>query len=181
MVFLNNCYISEILLSTVHAQFIMCFINDLFYLLDRKRKENMVQTAEQSSALVTHHWDADLGAVIFELSDVKRVSVDAYIDGNLEVLRTWDKTKTLYTIQDISNKAVSLTPYLKGRLGEITTHINSNQIHVCTAIVMGNDFTGQVMRVFGRLFTINARYLKQVYFTDMASARNWIASQQKKD
>lgn len=141
----------------------------------------MIQTPEQAIDSVTHHWDTDLGAVLFEMSDTTRSSVDAYIESNLEILRTWDNTKTLYTIQDISNEAVALTPYLKARLGEVTAYINSNKIQVCTAIVMGNDFTGQVMRIFGRLFTLNARYLKQVYFTDMPAARSWIAFQQNKN
>lgn len=139
--------------------------------------KSMSPRLEKLSGTVTQKWDTELGAILFEMLDTNRESVDAYIDGNLEVLRTWDKSKTLYTIQDISNKAVSLTPYLKGRLNEVTAYIKDNQIQVCTAIVMGNDFTGQVMRIFGRLFTINAKYLKQVYFVDMASARNWISSQ----
>ena len=138
----------------------------------------MSSQAEKLADTVTRIWDNDLNAVIFEMADANRVSVDAYIEGNLEILRKHDKTKTLYTIQDISNPAVTLTPYLRKRLDEITTYVKTHQIQVCTAIVMGDSFTGRVMRVFGHLFTINARYLKQVYFTDVAAARNWLAAQQ---
>lgn len=138
----------------------------------------MSQTLEQLAPNVTRRRDNALHTVLFEMKDTSRDSVDAYIEGNLEILRNQDKTQTLYTIQDISNPAVTLTPYLKERLNEVTAYIKNNKIQVCTAIVMADNFTGRVMRIFGRLFTINARYLTQVYFTDMSSARNWIASQQ---
>lgn len=57
--------------------------------------------------------------------------------------------------------------------------MHSNQINSCTAIVMENNFTGHVMRAFGRLFTINARHLTQVYFTQMSQAQEWIQKQQE--
>lgn len=132
---------------------------------------------EQLEVGVTKHWNKDRTVVTFTMSDVSRKAVDAYISGNLEVLGNWDKTKTLFTIQDISNPNISLTPYLKSRLDEITNFIKTNEVNVCTAIVMENNFTGQVMRAFGRLFTVNARYLNQVYFTDLTQATGWISKQ----
>lgn len=138
----------------------------------------MLNQQEQLAKTVSRHWSEDQSTVIFTMSDSSRESVTAYIDGNLDVLKNWDKSKILYTIQDISGPAVMLTPYLKDRLNEVTDHIKSNRLYVRTAIVMENNFTGQVMRAFGRLFTINARYLRQAYFTDMAQAQEWIRKQQ---
>jgi len=140
----------------------------------------MLQTVEKLSDTVTRREDTDLSVVIFEILDSNRSSVDVYIDSNLETLRNWDKTKPLYLIQDISNKAVALTPYLKERLNEIMAYIKDNQMQVRTALVIPNDFNGRVAQMFGRLFTANGHYMKQSYFTDIASARNWIISQQKK-
>lgn len=138
----------------------------------------MTIMVEELGNNVTQRWSDDKSTVIFTMSDSNRSSVDAYIIGNLEVLSNWDKSNTLYTIQDIANPNVTLTPYLKARLSEITDYVKSNQITVKSAIVMENNFTGQVMRAFGRLFTINARYLKQVYFTDMSKALEWVQNQQ---
>jgi hypothetical protein len=141
----------------------------------------MSVTLEDLGSNVTQHWNNNKTIVTFKMSDSKRSSVDAYIEGNLDVLKTWDKSKPLYTIQDIANPAVTLTPYLKQRLNEITDYVKSNQITVRSAIVMENNFTGQVMRAFGRLFTINARYLKQLYFTDMSKAQEWIKQQENQN
>lgn len=139
----------------------------------------MQQTIEKLSENVIRRWDTELGAVVFEVSNSDRDSIDVYIESNLETLKEWDKSKPLYMIQDVSNEAVSLTPYLQGRLKEVMVYIKDNQMQVCTALVLTNNLSGQMSRVFGRLFTTNVRHVKQSYFTDMASARNWIASQHK--
>jgi len=138
----------------------------------------MTTAVKQSDSNVTQHWSDDKTTITFKMLDSTRLSVDTYINGNLEVLREWDKSQTLYTIQDIANPNVTLTPYLKQRLSEVTDFIKTHQIPVRSAIVMENNFTGQVMQAFGRLFTINAKYLTQVYFTDMSKAQEWINKQQ---
>lgn len=140
----------------------------------------MFGEAEKLGDSVTLSWNTDKSVALFTLDNSKREVVDAYIEGNLQILRTWDKAKTLYTVQDISSGQVALTPYLKARLNEITDYVKTNQINVTTAIVMKNNFTGQVMRAFGRLFTRNAHYLKQVYFIDMSQAQEWVKKQQSK-
>jgi len=127
---------------------------------------------------ITMEWNISQTQVTFTMSASHRNAVDSYIDANLDILKKWDHAKILYTIQDISSPDVALTPYLKERLNEITDYIKSNQIQVRTGVVLSNNLTGQLMQIFGRIFTINAKYLKQVYFTDIKSAQDWIDRQQ---
>ncbi len=127
---------------------------------------------------VVLQWNNEKTQVTYTLSASRRDAVDTYIESNLDILKNWDHTKTLYTIQDISDDNVALTPYLRERLNEITDYVKDNHIQVRTSVVLSDNLTGQLMQVFGRVFTINAKYLKQAYFTDMLSAQSWINKQQ---
>lgn len=126
---------------------------------------------------VTVEWLEPNKLVLFRLPDVKRASINAYIDGNLEILHGWDPARPLYTIQDISGPDVELTGYLRSRLSSVADYIKEHQLHVTSAIVMQNDFAGQIMRLFGQAFTIRSQYLTQVFFVNIDSAKTWINQQ----
>jgi len=139
----------------------------------------MFDTAEILENNVTIQWNADRSVALVTLTESNRKTVDTYIETNLDIFRKWDKSKPIFTIQDISGGKVTLTPYMKERLKEFTDYVNTNKVTMRTALVMENNFTGQVMRTFGRLFGGNSHYLKLVFFTSIDQAHEWIIKQQQ--
>lgn len=140
----------------------------------------MAITEENLGHDVIRSWDDERGYFLVKLPESSRETVDIYINTNLEMFRSWDNTKPIYTIQDISGGNVVLTPYLKGRLNEINQSVKDNKLNAYVALVMEESFTGQVMRTFGRLLNMNAKNLHQMFFTDMKQAEKWIAEHQHK-
>lgn len=116
---------------------------------------------------------------IYSLHNSKRNTVDAYIDNNLKMLSEAPDGTTIYSLHDLSGGNVPLTPYLRNRLNEVTSYINSSSNPVRTAIVMENDFMGQVMQSFGRIFNMRSRNLVQRYFVNRDDALSWLREQMK--
>lgn len=95
------------------------------------------------------------------------------------MLAQWDKSKVYYTLQDVSHPDVMMTPYLREKLNEVMNYINKNKIQVRSALVLSPGFAGTMLKTFGGILNIRARYMIQRYFTDEAEAMAWLESEMK--
>lgn len=138
---------------------------------------NMAKENTDNHALI--QWNDDHTIVTVTLMGTNRADIDRYIETNLEILRNWEKGETTYLIQNVSGEAVSFTPYLKGRLGEIENLMKTEQLRVFAAIIVGNNLTGHVIQAFGRLFMSNLKDVHQRFFMNMADAHTWLEKEQQ--
>lgn len=135
----------------------------------------IVETLENS---VVKSWDEELSTFTFTLPDSNRVTVDTYINSVLDSIRDWDASKPYFGIQDIRNPNITLTPYLRGRLNEVTQQYKDRKITCYIALVMGNSFSAGVMKALGQIMTRNNRYITITSFSDIPKAQAWIKQQQ---
>jgi hypothetical protein len=125
-------------------------------------------------------WNADTSIYTFTVPNSNRATTDTYIDAVLETIRNWDSSKPYYGIEDITNPAVSLTPYMRGRLPEITKLFKEREITAYIGLVMDSSFTAGVMNAFGRILSMNNRYIVINSFTDISKAQEWLTKQGQK-
>lgn len=142
--------------------------------------ERSIMEIEQLDHGVTRGWDAALSSYIFSLPDSKRLTVDTYINAALESIKSGDTSKAYYTISDVSSKDVAFTPYLRGRINEISDYARANQRVCYTVLILGTGFTSSIIKTFSRLFMVNARYVIVHTVSDMEQAKKWIKQQQSK-
>ncbi len=135
----------------------------------------IIETLENG---VERSWDEDLSAYTFTLPDSNRATVTTYIEAVLESINEWDTSKPYYGIQDIRNPKVSLTPYMRGRLNEITQLYKDRKITCYVALVMNNNFTAGVMKALGQIMSRNNRYITISSFSDTSKAQEWIRQHQ---
>jgi len=126
---------------------------------------------------VVKTWDSDASILTFTIPNSNRATVDTYIEAVLESVKNWDTSNPYYGIQDITSPDVSLTPYLRGRLPEITQLFMDKEINSYIVLVMDNSFTAGVMKAFGRLMSRNTPFVTINFVTDISKAHEWIAKQ----
>lgn len=122
---------------------------------------------------VVFEWLSEDG-FLFTLSDVHRDAVDMYIDTAVSLLNNWDLSKPMRIISDMANENMSLTPYFRKRLNDITTTINTSQVHGVSAVVMGSGFVETLIVFFGNAFNKRTPNFKQRYFTDKTKGLDWV-------
>jgi len=113
-------------------------------------------------------------AFLFTLSDVHREAVDMYINTAVGLLSNWDLDKPMRIISDMSDENMSLTPYFRKRLNDITSTINTSKVHGVSAVVMGGGFIETLIVFFGNAFNKRTPNFKQRYFTDKQKGLDWV-------
>jgi len=128
-------------------------------------------TLIQITPNVAFHWLHNGVAYEVIAESSQRKDVDAYIDANLAAINQWDKQQPFYSIQNISNANVSVTPYFKSRLDEVADVMKAQEIKGVSMIVMNNNFTGQLMKMLSRFFVSRVNNtVRQEWFTDITKA-----------
>lgn len=123
---------------------------------------------------VTNEWLVENQLIRFTLPNSSRAAVDTYIQSNIDVITKHGTESTLFMVHDISSETAEFTPYLRARLEEISSLVGERGVNIVGAIVVKNDLTGQVMRLFGRVFTSRAGTIQQTFFTSMERAESWM-------
>ena len=134
----------------------------------------VIETLENG---VIKTWDEDTSIYTFALPNSNRATTDTYIDAVLESIRNWDTSKPYYGIEDITNPNISLTPYMRGRLPEITKLFKEREITAYIGLIMDSSFTAGVMKAFGRILSMNNRFITINSFTDISKAQEWLIQQ----
>lgn len=77
---------------------------------------------------LSFRWILDNKAVAFVAADATRRTVDAWIDKQLELIKTWDPNRVAFMINSFAAPDCVVTPYARQRLNDIlkyTSHIRS--------------------------------------------------------
>lgn len=131
---------------------------------------------EHITSNLTREWrEPDL--VVLVMTDVRRETVDAYIQTLLDQLAEWPREAVLYGLYDISAPGVSLTPYFRSRLIEIADYLKATGKRTCSAIVVPNTLMFRIFTLFGDMFTNRTGddIITQKMFLNQQAALNWLA------
>lgn len=135
----------------------------------------MTAKPEHFSDSVQLEWLHDGKVFMHTMTDSKRHSVDEYIESNLNLIRNWDNNRPFLAIQNISADGVTLTPYLRGRVGEIAIALRERQLTGYSAIILPNNIMMRVFSFFGRIVASGAGpFFEQQYFMSLEAGQEWI-------
>ena len=140
----------------------------------------MSHTIEQFGEYITKTWHDEESYFMVKLTDSSRQTLDVYYDVVNNLYKSWDNTIPLYFIQDITDDKISLTPYFRSQIDNLNKQVEKYNINFYLAVVTQNNFTGQIMRMFGRLFANKQDGLNLAFFTDLQKAHDWIVEQKAK-
>ena len=128
-------------------------------------------TLTQISENVTFKWLHDGQAYETATTGAKREDIDAYINANLAAIQEWDVAQPFYSVQNISHKDVSITPYFKARLADVAKTMEERGVKGYSMIVLNNGFSGNLLKLLSRFFVsrVNSS-VTQIWFTDYEKA-----------
>ena len=134
---------------------------------------------ELSSDHVSVRWDEQNKWYFIVQNNAKRDTIDVYIDAVLDTMRETDKSKTYFSINDLSSPDVTFTPYYISRLGDLSSYAKENQLNGYVALVHSPGLAGQFLKSLSRPFEATARYLKMHHALTMEDAEKWVKKQQE--
>jgi hypothetical protein len=123
---------------------------------------------------VEREWRHNGRLVIFRLKNVTRASIDAFIDSQLQGIRTFPVGLMMFSMLDISGDAMTLTPYFRDRLEELVAAISQRNLTGYSAIVMPDGFKHRIFRVMSQFFPRQVGKFEQKYFLDREEGKLWI-------
>jgi hypothetical protein len=107
---------------------------------------------------------------VFMLSDITRVSVDAWVAKIRELTGDWTDERPFLALTQVSGKYLTLTPYLRGRMEELS-HWHPD-LWAYTAVVLPKSFFMQLMSTFVR--TLKLRKTQTRLFQSREEALAWL-------
>ena len=117
--------------------------------------------AKQLSPNVSFRWLHDGKTFETRITSSTRADIDIYAEANIAALRMWDKSAKFYSLQDVSDKNVTITPYFRSRLEEVAGVIKEVGLEGDSVIVLSNSITGRIVQVYGRIFARKAEPIHQ--------------------
>jgi len=128
-------------------------------------------TLTHISEKVTFQWLHDGQAYETKTTGAKREDIDAYINANLAAIQQWDTALPFYSVQNISHKDVSITPYFKVRLADAATLMEERGVRGYSMVILNNGFSGNLLKLLSRFFVnrVNSS-VTQIWFTDHQKA-----------
>jgi len=114
---------------------------------------------------VKFQWLYDGKAFYINISSSSRDAIDAYVKTNLLVLQAWDPTKHFYSFQDVSHDKVTITPYFRQGLDNVSAEVQKLGIQGDSMILMANNIMGKVIQVYGKIFAQKTQPITQHWFT----------------
>ena len=140
--------------------------NDSLILPDRS-DSTLIQLSDNA----TFRWLHDGQAYEVAIRSARREDIDASMNANFSILDQWDTTQPLYSVQDLSDPNINITPYFRSRLGELETIIKTSNIKGASIIILNNGFAGQLVKHLLRFFINRADgTIEQIWFTDAQKA-----------
>jgi hypothetical protein len=116
--------------------------------------------------------------IIYKLGNVTRGAVDAWVEAVKSRLDTWDKKEPYYSIHDLSDPKVGITPYSRARASEIMAY--RTDVPSYTALVMPRTFATQLIVLFYNSLKPRGRSTMRVFFS-MTEARTWLESEMRQN
>jgi hypothetical protein len=107
---------------------------------------------------------------VFMLSDITRVSIDAWIAKIKDLTGGWTNERPFLALTQVSGKYMTLTPYLRARMEELS-HWNPN-LWAYTAVVLPKSFFVQLMASF--VPTLHLRNTQARLFHTHEEALGWL-------
>jgi len=118
------------------------------------------------------------GAVLhnFTLTDSLQETIDAYMEKTYEIIKEGESASPYFFLGDVSHPDVSLTPYFRGRLNELSGHLRDSKMPIFSAVILPDGLSGTFISIFGNFFSRNAD-TTQRYFTDRTAGERWLEEQ----
>ena|SRR5579859_7128545 len=109
-------------------------------------KNAVASQVEELAPGLTFERSHDGQVFVFMFYDLSRKSIDAWIAKIRELTGNWSNERPFMALTQVSGKYLSLTPYLRGRLEELS-HWRPDLWSI-TAVVLPNSFFMQMMLFF---------------------------------
>jgi len=130
-------------------------------------EENIVVINEH----LRRYWLFDGQAVVYELRDDDRATIDAWFAAVTDVMADWSADKPAATIHDMRH--VSLTPYARAKSSELSK--NLREVRGYSAVVVANTVYGAVVKTFANLLSWQTQpNIKRQVFTSLEDACAYI-------
>jgi hypothetical protein len=137
---------------------------------------------EQIAPGLTREWRHGRRMVIYTLTNPSRQAIDAYIDSNIELVKSWPRDQIMYNVQDISHKNMVLTEHFRARLTEVADVVRGHGVRTKAAIILPDTLMFRVFSMFGRFFVNRSRqHIIQRYFVDRKAGIEWVEAQMETD
>lgn len=97
-------------------------------------------------------------------------AVDLYADLNIYLLNQWEKDQRFYSIQDVSDEHITITPHFRHQLDAIATEVHKVGVNGHSMVVLQDGVMGRVVQVFGTIFARKVSPVRQHWFRDRNKA-----------
>jgi hypothetical protein len=129
---------------------------------------------------LTMEWLDEGRILVLTLEYVTRTAVDTYVEACKRLLKDPKIIENpVCVVQDISAHNVSLTPYFRKSLDEISDFIQHKHIHGYSAVVLRRGFMERIMRYFGNNLQRKTPSFPSHYFFDRSEAIDWLRQNMK--
>jgi hypothetical protein len=127
---------------------------------------------------VTREWLFDGQIVVYTLYDIRRSSVDAWIEAVREVVENWSVDQPYLSLQDAS-RLLALSPYARTRSKEAADQAIQRGLHGRSAVVLSNHLLSKVIQLFVQ-HDLSSGTLTRSVFLNKDEAMQWLMAGMKK-
>jgi hypothetical protein len=120
---------------------------------------------------LTIEWYSNHRIAAFILTTVTQSTIDAFIEAVHQVEQNWAEEQPRLFLYDFAHKEVSLTPYLRQRIEDITTKVMAYEGR--TAFVIAKDIISHSMRLFVVTNFQRSQQNTDIFFTREAGLK-WL-------
>lgn len=121
-------------------------------------------------------WIQDDRIVVFSLGDTTRQSVDQFVDEVKTTRTSWDTTKPLLAIYDVSHGNILLNSYVRTRSLELAENPPPD-LYGAYAVVVSDTIIGTLVTVFLNLFSDKHPSFKGRAFHNFEQSVQWLNEQ----
>ena len=127
---------------------------------------------------ITREWLFDRQIVVYTMYDIRRASVDAWIDAVKHVVEDWRLDQPYLSLQDAS-RLLTLSPYARTHSKEAAELAIKRGLHGRSAVVLSNNLLSQVIRMFVQHELSTGTLTRQVFLAKDEALR-WLMDGMKK-
>lgn len=93
-------------------------------------------------------WLHDGKMIVFELADVQRETIDAYMDAYTAILQTWPVEQPFLKLLVAQNANIFLTPYIRAKVATTINIAKQRQIYGRMGLALQKNAVLHVIRLF---------------------------------
>jgi hypothetical protein len=124
---------------------------------------------------VQFQWLHEGRAFAITITSSTREAIDVYIAANIASLHNWPANQPFFSLQDVSHPNVTITPYFRRRLEEVTFEIKKVGLSGHSVIVLATSIAGNLVRLYGRIFARKAEPIHQDWVNGRAAGEKVLA------